>query len=121
MAKNILLVEDDLDIQRVYSEKLTLEGYSVHPAVDVPHGMHLLEQIRPDLILLDIMLPGQMNGFEMLQHIKGDEKYKDIPVIVLTNLDTEREEALKVGAVDYLIKANTELSDLAAKIKQLIG
>lgn len=120
MAKNILLIEDDLDIQRVYSEKLKLEGYNVHLAIDVPHGLHLLEEIHPDIILLDIMLPGKMNGFEMLTHIKNDAKYKDIPVIIMTNLDTEKEEALKVGAADYLIKASTELSDLVAKIKQLI-
>src|SRR4029079_16828279 len=120
MAKTILLVEDDLDIQRVYSEKLKNEGYEIALAIDVPHGLQLLETMKPDLVLLDIMLPGKMNGFEMLQYIKGDDRYKKIPVIVMTNLDTEREEALKVGAADYLIKANTELSDLAAKIKQII-
>jgi len=120
MAKRILLVEDDLDIQRVYSEKLKVEGYEVHLAVDVPHGLQQIEEVKPDIVLLDIMLPGKMNGFEMLQYIKTDERYKQIPVIVMTNLDTEREEALKVGAADYLIKANTELSVLTEKIKHLI-
>jgi len=120
MAKRILLVEDDLDIQRVYSEKLKVEGYEVHLAVDVPHGLQQIEEVKPDIVLLDIMLPGKMNGFEMLQYIKTDDRYKQIPVIVMTNLDTEREEALKVGAADYLIKANTELSVLAEKIKHLI-
>jgi len=120
MAKRILLVEDDLDIQRVYSEKLKVEGYEVHLAVDVPHGLQQIEEVKPDIVLLDIMLPGKMNGFEMLQYIKTDERYKQIPVIVMTNLDTEREEALKVGATDYLIKANTELSVLTEKIKHLI-
>ena len=120
MAKRILLVEDDLDIQRVYSEKLKVEGYEVHLAVDVPHGLQQIEEVKPDIVLLDIMLPGKMNGFEMLQYIKTDDRYKQIPVIVMTNLDTEREEALKVGATDYLIKANTELSVLTEKIKHLI-
>ena len=120
MAKRILLVEDDLDIQRVYSEKLKVEGYEVHLAVDVPHGLQQIEEVKPDIVLLDIMLPGKMNGFEMLQYIKTDDRYKQIPVIVMTNLDTEREEALKVGAADYLIKANTELSVLTEKIKHLI-
>ena len=120
MAKRILLVEDDLDIQRVYSEKLKVEGYEVHLAVDVPHGLQQIEEVKPDIVLLDIMLPGKMNGFEMLQYIKTDERYKQIPVIVMTNLDTEREEALKEGAADYLIKANTELSVLTEKIKHLI-
>lgn len=119
MIKKILLVEDDLDIQRVYREKLEIEGYEVFLAIDVPHGLQQLEDVKPDLLLLDIMLPGKMNGFEMLQHIKADARYKNIPVIVMTNLDTEREEALKIGAVDYLIKAETELSTLIAKIKQI--
>lgn len=112
MAKTVLLVEDDLDIQRVYSEKLTLEGFEVVLAIDVPHALKTLEENRPDIILLDIMLPGSMNGFEMLEHIKGDHKYKNIPVICLTNLDTEKDQALKVGAVDYLIKSDTDLSVL---------
>jgi CheY-like chemotaxis protein len=119
MIKHILLIEDDLDIQRVYSEKLKIEGYEVSLAIDVPHGLQLVETIKPDLILLDIMLPGKMNGFEMLQYLKGDERYRKIPVIVMTNLDTEREEALKIGAVDYLIKAETELSVLIEKIKHI--
>lgn len=119
MAKSILLIEDDLDIQRVYSEKLKNEGYDVRLAVDVPHGLQLLEELPPDIILLDIMLPGKMNGFEMLEHIKGNQRFKDIPVIVLTNLDTEKDQAIAVGAADYLVKADTELDVLADKIKQL--
>lgn len=118
MTKTILLVEDDLDIQRVYSEKLKLEGFEVILAIDVPHALQSLEETRPDIILLDIMLPGKMNGFEMLEHIKADHRYKDIPVICLTNLDTERDQALKVGAVDYLIKANTDLSVLVNLINK---
>jgi two-component system, OmpR family, phosphate regulon response regulator PhoB len=119
MAKQIILVEDDLDIQRVYGEKLKTEGYDVHLAVDAPHALNLLEQIDADLILLDIMLPGDMNGFEMLERIKKDERFKQIPVIVLTNLDTEKEQAMSVGAADYLIKAETDLSVLMEKIKHL--
>src|SRR6266542_4381090 len=102
MAKVILLVEDDLDIQRVYSEKLKMEGYEVSLAIDPPHALQLVEEVKPNLILLDIMMPGTMNGFDMLRHLKEDQRYKNIPVICLTNLDTEKEEAMQVGAADYL-------------------
>jgi len=118
MAKIILLIEDDLDIQRVYSEKLKLEGYEVYLAIDPQHGLQLLTEINPDIILLDIMLPGKMNGFDMLEHLKTDSRYKDIPVIVLTNLDTEKEQAIKVGAADYLVKANTDLNTLVQKVEE---
>ncbi len=120
MAKTILLVEDDLDIQRVYGEKLKMEGYNIYLAVDPPHALQQVEQVKPDLILLDIMMPGKMNGFDMLEHLKADSRYKDIPVICLTNLDTEKDQAMKVGAVDYLVKADTDLSTLASKIAQFI-
>jgi CheY-like chemotaxis protein len=120
MAKRILLVEDDLDIQSVYGEKLKTEGYDVSLAIDAAHGLLVLEEKRPHLILLDIMLPGKMNGFEMLERVKSDSRYKDIPVIVLTNLDTEKDQALRVGASDYLVKANTDLALLMDKIAHLV-
>lgn len=120
MNKKILLVEDDLDIQRVYSQKLQSEGYDVTLSIDASHALQILESERPDIILLDIMLPGAMNGFDALQHIKQDQRYKDIPVLMLTNLDTEKDEALKIGAADYLIKANTDLPVLVEKIKSLL-
>lgn len=116
MAKNILLVEDDLDLQRIYSTKLTGSGFNVSLAVDALQGLELIKNQKPSLVLLDIMLPGKMNGFDLLTAIKKDSELKNIPVIVLTNLDTEKEEAMKLGAVDYFIKANTELSQVVEKV-----
>jgi len=115
MAKRILLIEDDLDIQRIYSTKLSANGFEVNLAVDAMQGLNLAQTQPPALILLDIMLPGQMNGLDFLKKLKSDDKLKKIPVVVLTNLDTEKEEALKLGAVDYFIKSNTELSDIVEK------
>jgi CheY-like chemotaxis protein len=120
MAKTIVLVEDDLDIQRVYGEKLKMEGYDVHLAIDPSHALQLVNEVKPNLILLDIMMPGKMNGFDMLEHLKNDSRFKDIPVICLTNLDTEKEQAMKVGAADYLVKADTDLATLTSKIAQFI-
>lgn len=116
MAK-ILLIEDDLDIQRIYSEKLKIDGHEVILSLNATIGLQYLKTEKPDLILLDIMLPGKMNGFELLEIIKKDSSLSKIPVIVLTNLDTEKEQAMKIGADDYLIKANTSLDDLLKKVK----
>jgi len=118
MAKNILLIEDDLDIQTIYSEKLKANGFNVHLEANVLNGLNHIKKEKPGLILLDIMLPGEMNGFDLLEILKKDSDLKDIPVIVMTNLDTEKEQALKIGANDYLIKANTELTELVEKVKK---
>lgn len=118
MSKNILLIEDDLDLQRIYSEKLGNQGFDVSLAVDATQGFSAIKNIKPSLVLLDIMLPGTMNGFELLKKIKSDENLKNIPVIVITNLDTEKDEAIKLGAVDQIVKANTELKEIVEKVKK---
>jgi two-component system, OmpR family, alkaline phosphatase synthesis response regulator PhoP len=118
MSKRVLLIEDDLDLQRIYSEKLGNKGFIVDLAVDATQGLTAIKNIKPNLILLDIMLPGTMNGFELLKKIKSEDQIKNIPVIVITNLDTESEEAFKLGASDYFIKANTELNEVVEKVKK---
>lgn len=120
MAKKILLIEDDPDILKLYTDKLTFEGHEVIHTMDGREGLLKAKKERPDLILLDIMLPKGMNGFDVLEEIRMDKDISSIPVIVLTNLDTEQEVADKVGADDYLVKANTELSDLVEKINNYL-
>src|SRR5512141_2250993 len=105
--KKVLLVEDDLDIQRIYTEKLKNNGFNVILAPDASNGLQYAKAEKPNIILLDIMLPGKMNGFELLEILKKDDNLRKIPVIVMTNLDTEKKQALDIGANDYLIKANT--------------
>ena len=121
MSKKILLIEDDPDIQNMYTDKLTFEGYEVLQSLDGKEGLLLAKKEDPDLILLDIMLPKGMNGFDVLEEIRKDNDLKDTPVIVLTNLDTEEEVAEKVGASDYLVKANTELNELMDMIEDYLG
>ena len=115
--KTVLLIEDDLDHQRIYSEKLKKEGFQVHISSNSDSGFHSAIENRPNIILLDIMLPGKMNGFELLEMLRKNTKTKNIPIIVLTNLDTEKENALKSGAKDYIIKADIDLNDLVGKVK----
>lgn len=118
MPKVVLLIEDDLDLQRIYSEKLGGKGYKVNLALDATQGITSIKNETPSLILLDIMLPGKMNGFELLKELKSVDSTKSIPVIVITNLDTETDEAKKLGAVDCFIKANTELREIVEKVQK---
>jgi len=116
--KKVLLIEDDFDIQNIYSQKLSFSGYKVSVASNASEGLDSLNSVRPDVILLDIMLPGKINGFDFLEQIKKDSNFKNIPVLVLTNIDSEKESAMKIGAVDYLIKANTDLNIILEKVKK---
>ena len=121
MAKKILLVEDDLDIQKVYTDKLTSSGFEVFPTSNPNEAIQIARTKKPNLILLDIMIPGKMNGFEILDAVKADEDTKEIPVVILTNLDTEKEHAMSLDVKDYLVKANLDLSQLVEKVNKYIS
>lgn len=120
--KIILFIEDELALQKTFSEVLNQEGYKVMSALDGELGLRLAKQKKPDLILLDLILP-KVHGFEILKELKGDEATKDIPVIVLTNLEGvgDIEKALELGATTYLVKATYSLEEVIAKIKKTLG
>ncbi|OGM04169.1 hypothetical protein A2715_05215 [Candidatus Woesebacteria bacterium RIFCSPHIGHO2_01_FULL_39_32] len=117
--KKILIVEDDIQTQRVYHNKLTSEGYAVVLAATGKEGVFTAKKIRPDLVILDIMLPGTgMNGFDVLENMKKDQELKNIPVLVLTNLDTEERVAKEIGANEYLVKANVSIDEVAERVNK---
>jgi CheY-like chemotaxis protein len=118
----ILLVEDEISLRRVLKVKLVATGYRVLEAKDGKQGLNLAIKNKPDLILLDIIMP-VMDGLTMLSKLRQDKAGADIPVIMLTNLnDTEKMRTAKAGGVsDYLIKTNWTLKDLLKLIKQKIG
>lgn len=122
MAQKILFVEDEPSLQKAISELLTQEGFEILTALDGEKGLELAKKEQPNLILLDLILP-KKDGFEVLKELKADEKMKDIPVIVLTNLEGmgDVEKALELGATTYLVKANYELEDVVCKIKDFLG
>lgn len=108
MAKNVLLIEDEPLLIDLYEEGWGDADFDLTVAKDGEEGLKKANS-RPDLILLDILLPG-INGFEVLKRLKANTKTKDIPVIVLTNLGSEKTDkdkqlALSLGAVDYLVKS----------------
>lgn len=116
--KKVLLIEDDPFMVDIYSKKLSEAGFEFDLALN---GKEALKKIKeePDLILLDIILPG-IDGWEILERIKKDPELKSIPVFVLSNLGqrAEVEKALKLGADKYLIKANFTPSQVVAQVKQ---
>ncbi|PLX27373.1 response regulator [Candidatus Parcubacteria bacterium] len=117
----IALIEDDPYLSSMYATKFELEGYEVVTASDGEKGLALIQSKIPNLILLDVMMP-KMNGFDVLERIKKDDKTKDIPVILLTNLNQsdEVERGMRMGAVDYLIKAHFLPSEVVEKVKMAL-
>lgn len=115
--KKVLIVEDDEALQKILSERLSEDGTKVKVAGTGQAALNDLKEEIPDLILLDIMLPGGMNGFDVLEQLKANELYKGIPVIVLTNLDTEQKTALDIGAIDYIVKPNISIDEVVLKIR----
>jgi DNA-binding response OmpR family regulator len=120
--KTILFIEDEATLQKTLGEVLTKEGYQVISALDGEIGLRMAKEKKPNLILLDLILP-KMNGFEVLKKIKEDAEIKDIPIIVLTNLESmeDIQKALELGAATYLVKANYSLEELIEKIKKTIS
>lgn len=121
MAQTILLVEDEPTLQKTLSTALQQEGYEVKNALDGEIGLQMAKELKPNLILLDLILP-KMDGFEVLEQLKKEEDTKDLPVIILTNLESVQdiERALVLGANAYLVKANYDLKDVIEKIRNTI-
>ncbi len=121
MAYKILVVEDDKFLRELITQKLAREGYDVKEAVDGEEGVVKVKEEKPDVILLDLILPG-IDGFEVLAKIKEDPEVENIPVVILSNLgqrdDVER--GLKLGAVDFLIKAHFTPGEIIEKIEKIM-
>ncbi len=120
--KQILLVEDDPFLIDIYTTKFKENGFSIEAASDGNQAIRVLSEKKPDLLLLDIVLP-RVDGWEILRQIKVDEKLKDVPVVVLSNLGqkSEIDKAFALGAAKYLIKAHYTPSEVVAEVKKSLG
>ena len=120
--KKILIIEDDSILQEALLEFLTAEGFETISALDGEEGVKIGKEKKPDLILLDIVLP-KMDGYEVLKAMKADESTKKIPIILLTNLGSlnDVQKALDLGATTYLIKADYKLEEVTRKIKEVLN
>ena len=122
MAKKILIIEDEKIICDLLERKLTREGYSVVIATNGIDGLIKMREDRPDIVLLDIIMP-KMGGFEVMEEMNKDETLKDIPVIVVSNSGqpVEIDRIKKMGAKDWLIKTEFDPQEVLDKVKKQIG
>jgi DNA-binding response OmpR family regulator len=119
--KTILLVEDDEKIKVAYRDFLRGQGYNVISAPDGVIGLEKAKEEKPNLILLDVLMP-KMDGITMFKELKKLEETKVIPVIILTNLSTESamQDAIDVGVTDFYVKSDLTLEKLASLVREKI-
>jgi CheY-like chemotaxis protein len=122
MPKKILLVEDEEIMIDLLKRKLTAENYKVSVAKDGEEGLRAIRKIKPDLILLDIVMP-KMGGFEVMEKMQEDKELIKIPVIVISNSGqpVELDRAQKLGAKDWLIKTEFDPQEVIDKVKKQVG
>lgn len=115
----MLVIEDDRFLVKAYEAKLKGEGFSVSVAHDGEEGIAKIEAEKPDIILLDLIMP-RMDGFDVLEEMQKHKEWKKIPVLILTNLGQEddRKRGLKLGAKDYIVKADYSLAQIVDLIKK---
>lgn len=119
--KKILLIEDNEYMGRMYQNLLSLENYLVSWAKGGEEGLEKASSLKPDLILLDVIMP-KINGIQVLQKLKDQEDTKNIPVVILTVIGEQDiiDKALKLGAEGYIIKSTVDLNQLISEIKSYL-
>jgi CheY-like chemotaxis protein len=117
----VLIIEDNETLNEAYKLILEKDGHEVTTAFNGEEGLERLQSLTPDLILLDMLMP-KMDGLEFLRHF-NPAKFPKTQIIILSNLneDEQVEEARKLGAHRYILKANTSPRELAMKVNHIIG
>lgn len=123
--KKVLVAEDDSSLSQILSSRLTKAGLEVLKARDGEEALRVIREAKPDLILLDLILPGRYDGFEVLQKLREDRTIgmSDRPVVIISNLGQESDiqKVKQLGAIEYFVKAQTSLDDLVNKIKGVLS
>lgn len=122
MVQKILLVEDEEIIYNLLQRKLTAEGYEVSVAKNGEEGLENMRRKKPDLVLLDIIMP-KKSGFEVMAEMQKDETLKKIPIIVISNSGqpVELDKAKELGAQDWLIKTEFDPQEVIEKIRKIFA
>lgn len=121
-SKTVLIIEDDFYVTRAYSIKLEKEGINVMSVSDGEAAVDLLKKNNlPDLIVLDLMLP-KKSGFEVLSEIRANAQWKNVPVIVLSNIGAHEDvkKIKELGIVEYLVKADIGIDEVVEKVKKYL-
>lgn len=122
MAKKILLIEDEKIMINLLEKKLTQEGYDVTVSVNGEEGLKKMKELKPDIILLDIIMP-KMGGFEVMEEMNKDGELVKIPVVIISNSGqpVELDKAKELGAKDWLIKTEFDPQEVIDKVIRQIG
>ena len=117
----VLIVEDDRFLSSIVKNRLERDGFLVAQAYDGDDGLKKMAEFRPDLIILDLIMP-KMSGFEFMEALAADPEFNQIPVLIASNLGQESdiEKAKNLGAVDYYVKVRTSIDDLDKMIKNVV-
>lgn len=121
MKRKILIIEDELVLAKVLKNEFEVLDFDVKIVDDGNNALSTAKEYKPDIILLDLILPGK-SGFSILEDLKIDVETQIIPVIILSNLDqaSDIKKVFKLGAIDFLVKANNPLKEVVEKVKNYI-
>ena len=116
-TKTVLIVEDDVFLMSLLKNRMESAGFSILAAKDGEEAIKILKEIKPDLILLDIILPGK-SGFEVLEEMKSDPQISNAPVMIISNLgqDMDIDRGKDLGALEYFVKARSSMDDVIEKV-----
>jgi DNA-binding response OmpR family regulator len=119
--QKVLLVEDEKMLADMYSTKFGMEGFDAHTAYDGEAGLAAAKEVKPDIILLDIIMP-KLDGFGVLKALREDHAFDKTPIVLLTNLgqDEDMKKGKQLGATDYFVKANHTPAEVVAKVKAVL-
>ncbi|OGY64508.1 MAG: hypothetical protein A3I24_04025 [Candidatus Harrisonbacteria bacterium RIFCSPLOWO2_02_FULL_41_13b] len=120
-AKTVLIVEDDVFLMALLKNRMESEGFSILAAKDGEEAIKVLKDIKPDIILLDIILPGK-SGFEVLEEMQSDPQIQNSPVMIISNLgqDMDIDRGRDLGALEYFVKARSSMDDVIVKVSNFL-
>lgn len=121
-AKKVMIIEDDRFLSSLIKARLEKDGLNIIQAFDGEEALKLLKQIKPDVMVLDLIMP-KVTGFEVLEAVSISPELNRIPVVILSNLaqDSDIEKAKSLGAIEYFVKVRVSIDDLFNKIKSILA
>ncbi len=118
----ILVVEDDPSLAQILGSRLKRTGFEVFRAANGEEALQEIKANQPDLVLLDIILPGKFDGFNIMEQMRMDPAFQNYPVVIISNLGQEGDiaRAKELGAMDYFVKAKTSIDDLVGIVEKIV-